>query len=106
MTNDVALIRLNTECIPGIEDEIYKRRVQLPTKQLETSSECYILGYGYTQYNGQPSCDLQIANLNYITLDECIEKLGRVGAPERHWGMFCAKGHNGVDACNVCFYFE
>lgn len=101
MTNDIALIKLNTYCNPSIETDISARSAQLAYDKINTSYECYILGYGYTRYAGEASEDLQIANIKYITLNECIDKLGRVGAPDENWGMFCAEGHNGVDTCNV-----
>lgn len=62
---------------------------------------CKIYGFGATRYAGKHSEYLLKGNVKPITRQDCLSILGGVVTPEYHLGMFCARGHLGVDACSV-----
>lgn len=62
------------------------------------------MGYGTTEFGGQPLLKLHEAPIHKISHEKCHSKLGQYMAPERNTSMFCAEGYGlkgQVDACQV-----
>jgi secreted trypsin-like serine protease len=67
------------------------------TQELD-DQQCFITGFGATEFRGSSTNKLNFGKVNIISLDHCESLMGRVLVPQPDTGKFCAIG-NGVDAC-------
>lgn len=91
--NDIALVKIDS----GLQ-QVVQRSEETPNDNVE----CMIYGYGSVSYqtNTVISNNLRYGRVSVISFEQCEDILGRVSAPARGLGQFCALGKNGVDACN------
>lgn len=102
MQNDIAVARIQLDD-NAMHEKYLEKSILLPSEYRgsEFLDNCFISGYGTTAFYGNISETLRYVNVHVISDDECVEKMGRMMAPEPSYGMFCALGHN-ADACKVC----
>lgn len=94
--NDIALARIATEA--GLYQQVLRPAKAFPSND----AECLIYGYGSESYyaNTITSNTVRYARVDLISYERCEAILGRVTAPSKGSGHFCALGRNGADACN------
>lgn len=91
--NDIALARIEVG---------HQQVIQLASRMPANNAECLIYGYGSISYqtNTITSTAIRYGRVAPISHGKCEAILGRVMAPSKGTGQFCALGRSGVDACN------